>query len=68
MIRLCDRRAAASSSRRRCRRAERPVERGNYLVNTIMTCQNCHTPKGRAAAVFGSDFSGGFPGTSRRSR
>jgi mono/diheme cytochrome c family protein len=23
-----------------------PVERGKYLVTTIMTCQNCHTPRG----------------------
>src|ERR1700742_3025638 len=22
------------------------VERGNYLVNTIMACGNCHTPRG----------------------
>jgi mono/diheme cytochrome c family protein len=22
-----------------------PVERGNYLVNTILTCGNCHTPR-----------------------
>ena len=22
------------------------VKRGDYLVNTIMTCGNCHTPKG----------------------
>jgi len=26
--------------------AQTPVERGKYLVNTILTCQNCHTPKG----------------------
>ena len=23
-----------------------PVERGNYLVNSILTCGNCHTPRG----------------------
>ena len=23
-----------------------PVERGSYLVNTIMACGNCHTPRG----------------------
>ena len=22
------------------------IERGNYLVNTIMACGNCHTPRG----------------------
>jgi len=26
--------------------AQTPVQRGEYLVNTIMTCGNCHTPKG----------------------
>jgi mono/diheme cytochrome c family protein len=40
--------------------AETPVERGSYLVNTIMTCGNCHSPKGPPAAVAGKDFSGGL--------
>ncbi len=26
--------------------AQPPVERGGYLVNGILTCGNCHTPKG----------------------
>ena len=26
--------------------AQTPVQRGEYLVNTIMTCGNCHTPRG----------------------
>jgi mono/diheme cytochrome c family protein len=26
-------------------RAETPAERGNYLVNTIMACGNCHSPR-----------------------
>ncbi len=26
--------------------AQTPVERGNYLVNSILTCGNCHTPRG----------------------
>jgi mono/diheme cytochrome c family protein len=34
------------------------VERGNYLVNTVLTCGNCHTPKGPPAATAGKDFSG----------
>src|SRR3954451_272757 len=25
--------------------AQTPAERGRYLVNTIMACGNCHTPK-----------------------
>jgi len=36
------------------------VTRGDYLVNTIMTCGNCHTPKGPPAAIAGKDFSGGL--------
>lgn len=26
--------------------AQTPVERGSYLVNSILTCGNCHTPRG----------------------
>jgi mono/diheme cytochrome c family protein len=40
--------------------AQSATERGSYLVNTIMTCGNCHTPKGPPAAVAGKDFSGGL--------
>lgn len=40
--------------------AETAAERGSYLVNTIMTCGNCHSPKGPPAAVEGKDFSGGL--------
>jgi mono/diheme cytochrome c family protein len=40
--------------------AESQLERGSYLVNTIMTCGNCHSPKGPPAAVAGKDFSGGL--------
>jgi mono/diheme cytochrome c family protein len=41
--------------------AQTPVERGKYLVNTIMTCQNCHTPKGeRGAPIYERDLSGGL--------
>ncbi len=36
------------------------VARGDYLVNTIMTCGNCHSPKGPPAAIAGKDFSGGL--------
>ena len=35
------------------------VKRGGYLVNTIMTCANCHSPKGPPPAVAGKDYSGG---------
>jgi mono/diheme cytochrome c family protein len=40
--------------------AQNAVQRGDYLVNTIMTCGNCHTPKGPPAAIAGKDFSGGL--------
>lgn len=30
--------------------AQTPVERGSYLVNGILTCGNCHTPKGPQGA------------------
>lgn len=40
--------------------AQSASQRGSYLVNTIMTCGNCHTPKGPPAAVAGKDFSGGL--------
>jgi mono/diheme cytochrome c family protein len=36
------------------------VKRGDYLVNGILTCGNCHSPKGPPAAVTGKDFSGGL--------
>ena len=36
------------------------VKRGDYLVNTIMTCGNCHTPKGPKGDIPGKDFSGGL--------
>ena len=38
--------------------AETLVERGSYLVNTVLTCGNCHSPKGPPAATAGKDFSG----------
>src|SRR5437764_9958473 len=40
--------------------AQTPVERGSYLVNTIMTCGNCHTPKGPAGDIAEKAFSGGL--------
>ncbi len=41
--------------------AETPVERGSYLVNTIMACGNCHTPKtAEGAPVAAKALSGGL--------
>ena len=25
--------------------AQTPIERGNYLVNGVLTCGNCHSPR-----------------------
>jgi len=36
------------------------VARGDYLVNTIMTCQNCHTPMGPNGPDFSRALSGGI--------
>ena len=36
------------------------VKRGDYLVNTIMTCGNCHTPKGPSGDIMDKAFSGGL--------
>ena len=30
--------------------AQTPIERGSYLVNGLLTCGNCHTPRGPAGA------------------
>ena len=41
--------------------AQSPVERGSYLVNTVLTCGNCHTPKDQTGAdVMDKAFSGGL--------
>ena len=40
--------------------AQSAAERGGYLVNTVMTCANCHSPKGPPPAVAGKDYSGGL--------
>ncbi|MEW6453625.1 MAG: c-type cytochrome [Pseudomonadota bacterium] len=40
--------------------AQTPVERGNYLVNSILTCGNCHTPRGPGGVFdMGKQLSGG---------
>jgi hypothetical protein len=40
--------------------AETLVERGRYLVDTIMTCHNCHTPMGPNGPQFDKALSGGL--------
>ena len=40
-----------------------PLERGRYLVTTIMACGNCHTPKdAEGRAIAGKELSGGGVG------
>jgi mono/diheme cytochrome c family protein len=38
--------------------AQTPLERGNYLVNTVMACAICHTPRGRDGILLDKNFSG----------
>lgn len=40
--------------------AETPLERGTYLVNSIMGCGNCHTPQGPKGPLPGMDLAGGM--------
>src|ERR1700727_2937901 len=41
--------------------AESQIERGNYLVNTIMACGNCHTPRDAdGKSIAAKAFSGGL--------
>lgn len=40
--------------------AQAPVERGKYLVDTVMTCHNCHTPMGPNGPQFDKALSGGL--------
>src|SRR5215207_1815230 len=43
--------------------AETPIERGDYLVNTILTCGNCHTPRGPGGVFDMSKQQSGGPQT-----
>jgi len=39
--------------------AETPIERGDYLVNSILACGNCHTPMGPNGPEAGLTLAGG---------
>ena len=39
--------------------AETPLERGAYLVNSVMACDGCHTPREKGEFVMEKRFSGG---------
>jgi mono/diheme cytochrome c family protein len=42
--------------------AETPLERGTYLMSSIVACGNCHTPKGpNGKAIEGKELAGGDP-------
>jgi mono/diheme cytochrome c family protein len=42
-------------------RAEGAIERGSYLVNTILACGNCHTPRDAGGALISDEaLSGGL--------
>ena len=42
--------------------AETSLQRGTYLMNSIVACGNCHTPKGpNGKAIEGKELSGGDP-------
>jgi mono/diheme cytochrome c family protein len=44
-----------------CARADSSVERGSYLVNTILACGNCHSPRDPSGAVIADKaLSGGL--------
>jgi mono/diheme cytochrome c family protein len=44
------------------RAAETPLERGKYLMSSIVACGNCHTPKGPdGKAIAAKELSGGNP-------
>jgi mono/diheme cytochrome c family protein len=40
--------------------AETLLERGDYLVNAVMACDGCHTPRGPGGFVMDKRFSGGM--------
>jgi len=40
-------------------RAETPLERGTYLMRSIVACGNCHTPKGPQGDVADMELAGG---------
>jgi mono/diheme cytochrome c family protein len=41
--------------------AETPLERGTYLMRSIVACGNCHTPLGPDGPLPGMELAGGLP-------
>src|SRR5271169_417407 len=54
------RRDTAGARRDSGEHGKRAIRSGATRVNTIMTCGNCHSPKGPPDVVAGKDFSGGL--------
>ena len=42
-------------------RAETPLERGRYLMRSVVACGNCHTPQGPQGPLAGKELAGGVP-------
>ena len=40
--------------------AETPLERGRYLMQSIVACGNCHTPQGPNGPIAGMELAGGL--------
>lgn len=43
-----------------CSHAETPLERGRYLMQSIVACGNCHTPQGPDGPLPGREMAGGM--------
>ncbi|MEO5698148.1 MAG: c-type cytochrome [Burkholderiaceae bacterium] len=55
--------AAAAGCAAPDKASDPPLERGRYLVTTIMACGNCHTPKdAEGRAIAGKELAGGGVG------
>src|SRR6266705_6848210 len=50
---------AASCAAATSTAAETQIERGGYLVNAVMACEPCHTPRGPGGLNMERRFSGG---------
>src|ERR1700761_493754 len=61
MLRKCFVACALTCALLTAARAETAIERGNYLVNTIMACGNCHSPRdGQGKIIADRALSGGL--------
>jgi len=59
MVRLAIALAAVLTTASGNTSAQTLVERGGYLVNAVMACDNCHTPREKTGLVMDKRFSGG---------